>query len=136
MAKVNSTGRNKDRYVLLTHSMMDSPAFQSLSSNAIALFLHIQRRYNGFNNGHISLSVREAAENRGISKDTAGKAFNELTEKGFIRVAESSCFTMKQKTARRWELTNQPLKQGVAPSNDWRTWNSNKRKEAENEDQA
>ena len=122
MAKPNSKGRNKPKYVGLSHSMIDSLAFQSLSPKAIALLVYMFRRYNGFNNGDISFSCREAANLLYISKDTANKAFQELTEKGFIRIDKDSSFFMKKAKAIHWEITCWPLKSGTAPTNDWCAW--------------
>lgn len=122
MARTNSKGRSIPRWVGLPHSMIDSPAFMSLSSNAISLFIHMQRRYNGFNNGDIAFSCREAMAKLGTSKDTANRTFHELIEKGFIQNTKASAFSVKTRQSRRWALTNWPLKQGVAPTQDWRFW--------------
>lgn len=123
MAKPNNTGRNtKGQYVLLPFSMIESPAFQALPPAAIALYVHVAHRYNGSNNGSISFSVGEAAVLLRAGKATATRLFNELVEKGFLKVSQQSSFSFKTKTARRWELTQWPLRHGVAPSNDWRFW--------------
>jgi DNA-binding transcriptional regulator YhcF (GntR family) len=44
----------------------------------------VRRRYNGGNNGDLSLSLDEAARLLGIGKATAARAFAELEAKGFI----------------------------------------------------
>jgi hypothetical protein len=123
MAKPNSKGRNASKFVGgLTHSMVDSPAFRALSPNAVALFVHMLRRYNSFNNGDIVFSCREASKLLHIGKDTAGRAFDDLMEKGFIGIGRDSSFTLKSKESRRWILTCWPLKQNIAPTHDWRAW--------------
>lgn len=119
MAKTNRKGRNKGTFVMLPHHMMDSPAWQSLSANAQALWIHICRRYNGGNNGDIPLSCREAAEKLNVSKNTASKAFAELSDRGFVKIGEDSDFRLKVKRARRWVMTHHVL-DSKAPTNEWR----------------
>ncbi len=124
MTQYDQRGRSKtkEQYVRLTYAMIASPAFQSLPALAVALYVHVAGRYAGDNNGNISFSVREAAKVLGTGKATAGRMFDELVAKGFLKVTQESNFTYKQKQARRWELTQWPLRHGVAPSNDWRFW--------------
>jgi hypothetical protein len=122
MNKMNRKGRNKDRYVGLPHRLLDSPAFLALTPHAATLYLYLERRYNGFNNGEISLSCREGAKKLKSCKDTASKAFKELIATGFIKVTVESAFNMKQRKARRWALTRHPMKSGISPTNDWRDW--------------
>ena len=50
--------------------------------------------------------MREAEE-IGMSKDQAGRAFAELVERGFLRVGRESSFTLKTKAARTWRLTSE-----------------------------
>lgn len=66
---------------------MQTIAWRSLSTTAQALYPWLKLEWRGpraNNNGKISLSVRQAADAMGISKDTAAKAFQELQAKGFI----------------------------------------------------
>jgi hypothetical protein len=74
-----------ERFVKLEHWLLRTPAWRSLTPVARALYIELAQRYNGANNGEISLSVREAAELVHIAKDTASKSFHELEEKGFVR---------------------------------------------------
>ncbi|MBF0563280.1 MAG: helix-turn-helix domain-containing protein [Alphaproteobacteria bacterium] len=100
----NATGRNQERFILLPHWMLDSPAWLALSPPAMKLLIAVWRRHNGENNGEVSYSVREA-ERIGISKDQASRAFAELVKLGFLICHRQSTFTMKQKEARTWEIT-------------------------------
>jgi len=111
---------------MLPFSMVDSIAFKTLSPKAVALYVYIARRYNSFNNGNISFSIREAENYLRIGKDTASRLFNDLIERGFIKVAVDSSFSYKQKQARKFEITQWPLMKGLAPSNDWMYWNEKK----------
>jgi hypothetical protein len=104
---------------MLRHDMMDSAAWCGLSPFAQALWLHINRRYNGSNNGEIPLSCREAKILLNISKDRAAKTFKELIEAGFIRIGQDSNFGFKMKTSRRWVLTHHVFG-GQSPTNEWR----------------
>ena len=56
-----------------------------------ALFVWLLMEWKGpkfNNNGKINLSVRQAAERMGVSRDTAAKAFRDLQAKGFIVVTK------------------------------------------------
>lgn len=117
----NKTGRSKDRFAMVRHDMVKSPAYCSLSPVARAIWIEILCRYNGQNNGEIPLSCREAKRLVGISKNTASKAFQELQDKGFIRIAHDSNFNLKTRLARRWTLTHLSVDRTL-PTNDWRAW--------------
>ncbi len=96
--------RSSQRFIALPHYMLKSPAWKTLSPNAKALLIEVWARHNGFNNGTISYSVREAEE-IGISYSTAARAFSELIDRGFLRVRRDSRFTQKTREARLWEIT-------------------------------
>src|SRR5262245_49229213 len=70
-------------FVMLQKWMLASPAWQSLSSKAIAAYIELARRYNGMNNGQLHLSVRELGTRLTCSKKTAARAIRELMDKGF-----------------------------------------------------
>jgi hypothetical protein len=120
---VNRSGRsaNGDRFVKLDHWMLDSPAWLSLKAIDRDLLIWIQRRYNGQNNGQISMSQREAAELLHVKPETAAAAFHRLTERGFIRMARDSSFTMKARLARTWILTMFEYR-GQLPTKEFMGW--------------
>lgn len=120
--RVNRKGRNKGRFIQLSHGMLDSQAFRALSPNAVTLLVKMMRLYNGYNNGDIGMGCRAAAEAVGIGKTAASKALDELVEHGFLKITKNSAFNMKQRVSRRWALTCWPLRAGDPPTNDWRTW--------------
>jgi hypothetical protein len=70
---------SNNRFILLPHVMLKSPAWKSLSPNARALLLEVWARHN--DNGEISYAVREA-DAIGMHHSTASRAFDELVEKG------------------------------------------------------
>ncbi len=122
MGYEKAKGRSRTpNFVMLRHDMMESPAWLSLSCNAKCVWLEIRHRFKGDNNGNIPLSCREAAQLNKISKVTAKRAFDELEEKGFIKVALYSTFTNKQKTSRRWIMTHEPFNERP-PTNEWKRY--------------
>ncbi|MBI1493515.1 helix-turn-helix domain-containing protein [Halocynthiibacter styelae] len=72
-------------FVPLLFRTTDAPAWVALNVYAKALFPMMKKRAgpHGSQNGKFSLSVREAAEYLGCSKDTATRAMHELQAKGF-----------------------------------------------------
>jgi len=74
----------KDRYFQLHHYMMKTDAWRNLSPAARTVYLQIGFRYDGSNNGKIAYSVRDAATEFLLAKETAGCAFKELVNLGFI----------------------------------------------------
>jgi hypothetical protein len=134
--KVNAKGRNKSQsFVMLRHDIMDSSAWLSLSPVARCVWTEVVRRYNGANNGNIPLSCREVSERLRISKDTAGRAFDDLMERGFITIAVDSAFRVKLKKSRRWRLTHLYADYNCdekTPTNEWKKWKNKTR--SDNED--
>lgn len=119
--------RSAPSFVMLTNDIIDSEAWKSLSSNSQALWLHIRRRYNGYNNGDIPLSCREAGELLNISKNTAGKAFKELLDRGFIKVGSVGGFRVKKRYSTRWILTDEEFN-GCKATKEWKKWKPSKDK--------
>ena len=107
----NQKGRTKKgvRFAKIDHWLMDTEAWCSLNPTCRALYLELIRRYNGHNNGEISLSVREAARLLHIAKDTASKALTELEAKGFIKRHICGSFNWKRRHATTWILTEHDL---------------------------
>lgn len=103
----NRRGRSKNspRFIQLFESMMATPAWLSLSPQARAVYLEIERRYYGNNNGRIGLSVRQAATSCNIAKNTAQRAIVELQEKGFVDCAARGTFRLKSRHSAEWRLT-------------------------------
>ncbi|WP_374656441.1 hypothetical protein [Dongia sp.] len=121
--KANKTGRGGgERFVALKHVMLESLAWRSLSSDAKALLIDVWQRHNGTNNGYIGYAVREA-EAIGIGRNRAMRAFNELVNHGFLKVAKQSSFTTKTKESRTWELTGEKVGDEKA-SMDFMRWSA------------
>lgn len=119
----NSKGRSRkgERFVKLEHWMLQSEAWRSLSPAARSLYVELAQRYNGLNNGDISMAVREAARLIHVAKDTASKTFRELMEKGFIRANVPGDFNWKIRHATTWFLTQHPVGD-IAATKDFMRW--------------
>ena len=59
-------------------------AWRSLSGPAVKVWIELRSRYNGNNNGDLSLSWDEGARLLGLGKATVGRAFQDLEARGFI----------------------------------------------------
>ena len=119
--KGNATGRNeKDgQYLPIPYVMARSVAFRSLSGPALKVWVELRTRYNGHNNGLVSLSLREAAHLLGMSQTTAQRALLELADKGFIKLRTRGSFPGRK--AAEFILTDKAY-QGHPPSRDWQSW--------------
>jgi len=91
--------------VMLFHWMLKSPAWDDLSAPARAIYIELERRYNGSNNGLIHYSAREAARDVKVSKGTAARALRELQAHGFIVVEKMGAFHLKMRHASEYRLT-------------------------------
>ena len=84
-------GRRKKRtgppFVQLFHHMIDSEAWQDLSCYASRVYTQIARKHNGYNNGNLSYTYKEASKI--MHRTTYSKALNELVNHGFIDVVRS-----------------------------------------------
>lgn len=118
----NQKGRSKksEQYFKLTHNMGRSDAWRSLSGAAIKVFVELRTRFNGYNNGDLSLSYREAANLLAMGKSSAARAFSELEDKGFIVKTSQGQFWGRK--ASTWETTDKPSRSGKLPSNKWQNW--------------
>lgn len=74
-------------FVSLPHRVLDGDAWRDLSGNAAKLLDALCRRFNGRNNGEISLSKSQAAKSIGVSERTAIRLFAELKAAGFVEEA-------------------------------------------------
>ncbi len=107
MSRMNRKGRSKTggKFVKLGDGLAASPAFRSLSGPAVKYYIELRRRYNGSNNGDLSLSLDEAKRLLHMGKATAGRARQELQDKGLIRMTK--CGGFHQRLAATWALTDE-----------------------------
>lgn len=107
MVDFDKTGRSKKAgtFVMIPHIVIDSAAYQSCKPTERAILVELVRRYNGYNNGFIGLSARDAADRLHMNKDTANKALNSLWQKGLIACAKRGGFSFKLRHSSEWRLT-------------------------------
>lgn len=123
---------SKARYwVQLEHYLLACAAYKHLSANAKVVYTEVKRRYNGVNNGLISISAREAAQAIGgtTHHSTGARALSELVEHGFIAVTEDSNFNRKVHLARQYRLTEAKDDRpgsGIGATKDFIRWAENK----------
>ena len=98
------TQKNK-RFVLFDYDQIESQAFRCLTGGALKLLIMVRKRFNGFDNGHISFSVREGRDLLGYSMNTVARYFDELVDKGFLRIKEKGSFSYKKRHATTWIIT-------------------------------
>jgi len=104
MGRYDREGR-KDRYFQLHHYMLKTDAWKALSAPARAVYIQIGSRYNGNNNGKLACSVRDAAKECNLAKNTAGRAFKELVDLGFLEETRHGGLSRKTRIASEWRLT-------------------------------
>ena len=114
----------KGTFMAVPHHVWDSDAMTDCNSNARVVLLQLLRRYNGFNNGKISLSVREAAIGASVCIGTASTSLKRLEEVGLIITTRQSGFNMKNRMAREFEITFHPVDNHV-PKNTFKNWRKN-----------
>jgi len=95
------------RHVRIHHYVMATAAWQSLGCVERAMYVDIAARYAGFgsNNGRIGYSVRDAADALHIGTSTAKRALDALQDRGFIVAVKKGAFSLKQRHASEWRLT-------------------------------
>jgi DNA-binding transcriptional MocR family regulator len=118
---VNATGRSKGegQFLALPYSTAASPAFRSLSGAAVKVWVELRCRFNGANNGRLSLSWDQGAALLGLSKTTVGRAFRELAAKGFVRLRKAGQWYGRR--AAEYVLTDISF-DGYPPTRDWERW--------------
>lgn len=83
-AKALATPKKRmDPYVLIGSELLVTNAYKALSYSARAMLVELLYFYTGRNNGRIWIAP-ELLRDRGFSKNTATKAFRELSTIGFI----------------------------------------------------
>lgn len=82
-----------------------------------------RQTHNGSNNGKIGYSVRQAAEDLQVCTDTASKHFQILTERGFIEPMKKGAFSLKERHATEWRMTEFTCDvTGKPPTKDFMRW--------------
>lgn len=111
--------RRAGPFIQLHEEILASPAYRDLTPVARCLLTEFQRIYRPTRNGHLSISVVNAAQRIKVNKDTAAKAFRSLAEHGFIVLTKGAYW--QERLAREWRLTFEPCN-GREPTDDWKGW--------------
>jgi len=115
LKNLSASGQYHKRFVRYDYTLLQTEAFKYLTGGALKLLTVIRMRFNGMNNGNISMGVREAAILINVSKETAAKYFNELVDKGFIKLNQKGSFSYKKRHASTWILTMEEDQQNNKP---------------------
>ena len=98
---------------------LTSPAYRDLKCDARCLLTEFQRLYRPDRNGKLSISLVNASTLLRVHPDTAGRAFDDLVEHGFLILRKGELW--QRRLAREWELTIYPY-EGHEPGDDWQGW--------------
>ena len=107
----------------LPYSQLKSDAWRSLSGPAVRLWLELHTRYNGSNNGTLTLSYAEAGDLLGMGKATVQRAYAELATKGFVALEREGNWYSRR--AHEWRLTTKPMETSKGrklATQDWHNW--------------
>ena len=115
LKNLSASGQYQKRFVKYKYELLMTEAFKYLTGGAFKLLTVLRMRFNGINNGYISMSVREAATSINVSKETISKYFYELIDKGFIQLKQKGSFKYKKRHASTWSLTMEEDQQGNKP---------------------
>ena len=110
----------KGQFVCLPFNFLDSLAYKYLSNAAVCAFIQIKRRFNGANNGDITVSCRQIASVCQMSRNTASRALAELQAKGIIKKTHQGIFGMR--IASKWKLNTDKNVGENRPSDEWKAW--------------
>ena len=127
----NPKGRNNyDSFVMLHRWEIRSTSYRSLSVYARAGLIELLLRYNGLNNGEISMSARQMAKALGCGKNKGNEVLRELEAMGWIKCRSKGRFDSKFMAnpeidgagrASTWILTGRQY-QGKLPTKDYMRW--------------
>lgn len=84
MGIAKEEAKPRGRFIMVSHTMLNSPAFIALPANAQRLFLDLRLKFNGGNNGDINASLAELRHRGWRSPSTLAKSIRHLEALGFI----------------------------------------------------
>jgi hypothetical protein len=104
----------------VSRAMRQSLVYESMPSTAKVLMDLLQMQWRS--DKPVGYGVREAAQKIGCTKNTAGKAFDILLDRGFIVCFEQSLFNSRTGSkTREWRLTWMPF-DDKDPTHNWEKW--------------
>lgn len=111
--------KGKEYFVILTESILKSPAYRDLKSPARALLIEFLRIYRPSRNGRLTIDTATAKELIKSSEKVTDRAFYELSEHGFIKLIKHHSWTTKK--GREWAITFHSVGQ-KEPTNEYLRW--------------
>jgi len=119
--RVDATGRSiePEQFMPLPYATVRSPAWRTLSGPAVKVWIELRARYNGSNNGKLTLSLDEGARQLRMGKNTVRRALDELESRGFIALLRRGQWYGRK--ASEWRVTDRPC-DGHPPTRDWQRW--------------
>jgi len=123
--RVARNGRSEylEPYAKFDCSFVRSAVFRSLSGSAVKVFMEIRCRFNGGNNGKLTLSLEEGARLLGLGKATVSRALAELQEKGLLTCTKRGQWYGRQ--ASTWAVTLLPVDGNLA-THEYKHWRPSK----------
>jgi len=119
MGRDKRNERGAEHFTKMLRNTMETEAWRALGSVAQALYVWIKLEWRGpqaNNNGKIRLSVRQAAEKLGVTRNTAARAFHDLQAKGFLVVCEAAQLGLAAEAkSPAFEITELPLPHATKP---------------------
>ena len=122
--KHRDKGRIEGPFIAVLKQTWQCPAWRAMSPSARLLYIALKGRYSFTlrNNGRIYLSVRQAAKEIGLSKNTVAQAFRELQHYGFIVMTSGGCLGVDGRgKAPHWRLTEVGYMHDP-PTHDFNRW--------------
>jgi hypothetical protein len=118
-------------FVMLTHNVLDAPAWRAASHGAHMLYVVLKRRWNPHRKNLVYISMRKAAEELGSNKDSVMRWFYELIYYGFIVMEKPGYLGVSGKgRAPHYRLTEcdtfapkGSLAPTIPPTRDFDRWN-------------
>jgi hypothetical protein len=108
MSRRNQEKGRLPPFVPLLRETLATEAWRAMSPSARLLYVALKMRYstNIKNNGRLYLSVRLAAKELGLNKETIARGFHELQHYGFAVMTSAGCLGVDGRgKAPHWRLT-------------------------------
>lgn len=114
------------KHVQIHEWFQATDAWAALKPGPRALYIELKRRFNGGNNGCITLSHRGAASALNVHRNTVGPWFADLEERGFIEMKQAPCLGPSGVgLTALWELTELPVQDGTPAKRTFMGWREN-----------
>lgn len=111
--------RNPGQFIIFSRELFDSDAYRSLSNGARCLLMELMMLVWPDRNGKIGMSHEKASLLIRCSKKSAGKYFEMLLIRGFIKIEKGELW--QERLAREYSLT-MATRQGRQPSHEYLSW--------------